>query len=176
MPTSAERLVTPSARPLKRRRKRRYGVTFVRDLPPMSLTMAMPLQRLAVMNKTPSKRLCDTGTTYPGLIRLLLRQPDQVVEARFVPPAKMFIRFADGLGGTWSFHKLLLDMTSMEPSTIRVAALGTSVTVKSKWNDTVELDASALRAAIDPDYASEQKRAFLATIGPLESLPSIPQR
>lgn len=95
---------------------------------------------------------------------------DHITHVRFVRPSRLFLRFADGLEGTWSFQELALDMTNMKLTSIKTSVPGTSITVKSKWNETVELDASALRAAVDPQYAAELEQAFLAIRGPLDNL------
>ena len=77
---------------------------------------------------------------------------DRVAEARFVRPRQMFLRFADGFEGTWSFAQLGLNMSGMKVTTIK--ASDNCVEVKSKCGDDVELDTSWLCALIDPEYAA----------------------
>lgn len=79
---------------------------------------------------------------------------DCVIEARCVRTSQMFLRFADGLEGTWSFRQLGLDMSNMKLTSIKASASGKSINVKSRWGDDVQLDSSALRTLIDPDYAA----------------------
>ena len=79
-------------------------------------------------------------------------QPDRVLEARFVAPAQLFLRFADGFEGTWKFSKLRLNMSGMKLTTIKASASG-AVAVQSRWGDKVLLDAPSLRALVDPQYA-----------------------
>jgi len=89
--------------------------------------------------------------------------PDHIVEARFVRPSQMFIQFADGFSGTWTFAVLKLNMKYMKLNTIRAASSGTTVEVKSKWGDDVQLDASSLRILVDSSYAA----AFLTFRTPI---------
>src|SRR5271163_1292952 len=88
---------------------------------------------------------------------------EQVIEARYVSPARLFLRFADGFEGTWTFKQLQLDMSKMNVTTIAASGSGNCVEVKSKWGDDVQLDSSALRTLIDSDYAAEieKKLSFL---------------
>lgn len=81
--------------------------------------------------------------------------PDHVSEARYVPDNRLFVRFADGHYGTWSFETLDLDMSHLKRETIKAATDGTAIEVKSKRGETVLLDTSAIRAQVDPIYAAE---------------------
>lgn len=83
-----------------------------------------------------------------------LAWPDRVLEARYVRPARLLLRFADGFEGTWSFPQLGLDMGNIKCTTVRASASGKFVSVRSKWGDDVQLDPSALRVLIDPVYAA----------------------
>ena len=67
----------------------------------------------------------------------------------------MFLKFADGVEGTWTFSELNLDMSNMKLKTIKASSYGAFVGVTSKLGDDVQLDSSALRVSIDPDYAAE---------------------
>jgi hypothetical protein len=95
---------------------------------------------------------------------------DQLVSAEYEPRSKVRLAFADGLSGVWSFAQLELDMTNMKLATIKAGASGTSIEVKSKWGENVEIDSSSLRAMIDPAYDAELEAAFLRKRGPLEGL------
>ena len=83
-----------------------------------------------------------------------IASPERVIEARYVRTSQMFLRFADGLEGTWSFTQLCLDMSNMKLTSIKASASGKSINVISKWGDKVQLDSSSLRALVDPDYAA----------------------
>lgn len=80
---------------------------------------------------------------------------DSIAIASFVPPSSVMIRFSDGLEGTWTFRHLGLDMSNMDSATLEASSAGTTVEVKSKLGETVQLDASALRVLADPIYAAE---------------------
>jgi hypothetical protein len=79
---------------------------------------------------------------------------DRILEARYVRTSKMFLQFADGLEGTWTFRQLCLDMSNMKVTSIKASPSGNCIHMKSKWGDDVELDTSSLRALIDPEYAA----------------------
>src|SRR5262249_447763 len=81
-----------------------------------------------------------TGASDFGRQWVMKPSPDYVLEARYISPSQIFLRFADNREGTWTFAELELDMSGMNLNTIRAA--GTAVTVKSKWNDEVAIDAS----------------------------------
>ncbi len=46
-------------------------------------------------------------------------------------------------------------MSNMDSATLEASSAGTTVEVKSKLGETVQLDASALRVLADPIYAAE---------------------
>ena len=79
----------------------------------------------------------------------------KVKEARYVHPSRMFLCFADGLQGIWTFDTLALDMSNVKPNSIKASENGKCVEVRNKWNEGVQLDTSSLRARIDPMYANE---------------------
>jgi hypothetical protein len=81
-------------------------------------------------------------------------QPERVLEARYVRTSQLFLRFADGLEGTWPFRQLGLDMSNMKLTSIKASTSGNCIRVKSKGGDDVELDTSSLRALIDPESAA----------------------
>jgi len=119
----------------------------------------------------PAKRLVVTQTATENTMQAAIRgNPERLTSARYEPPSKVHLEFADGLCGTWSFCQLGLDMTHMKLTTIKAAVTGTSLEVKSKWNDDVEIDPSSLRATIDPGYAAKYERAFLAIRGNIDDL------
>lgn len=103
-------------------------------------------------------------------------RPDRVVEARYVRTSQLFLRFADGLEGTWTFKKLCLDMSNMKLTSIKASASGDAIDVKSKWGDDVELDASSLRVLIDPEYAAGLEKQIAALQIPTERLERIAAR
>jgi hypothetical protein len=78
-----------------------------------------------------------------------------IVDAHFVEPSQLFLKFADGQTGTWSFDELQLDMMDMKPETIKTSSCGTSIEMQTIQGENVQLDASSLRYAIDPNYAAE---------------------
>lgn len=80
---------------------------------------------------------------------------DHVAEARYVQPSSVYLRFVDGVEGTWTFDTLELNMENMRPASIKAAPSGACVEVRSKWGDKVDLDALAFRVLIDPAYAAE---------------------
>jgi hypothetical protein len=80
----------------------------------------------------------------------------------------MFVRFADGLAGTWSFSTLGLDMSNMKVETIRAPKNGTGISVKSIQNEDLLLDSSMVRYKIDPKYAAMIDHAIAELHLPLE--------
>jgi hypothetical protein len=95
---------------------------------------------------------------------------DHLISARYQPPSRIRLAFADGLTGIWSFRQLELKMTNMKPTTIRVTASGTAIEVISKSGERVEIDSSSLRAMIDSAYGAELEMAFVRIRGPIEDL------
>jgi hypothetical protein len=109
-------------------------------------------------------KLAQSNGAVPVTLEQTMPCPEQLIEARYVRPARLFLHFADGLEGTWTFRQLELDMSNMKVTTIKASASGTIVKVKSKWGENVLLDSSSLRVLIDPEYAEkiEQKLNGLA--------------
>ena len=107
----------------------------------------------------------STTTALSHRISPMEHRPDHVIEARYVRPAQLFLRFADGVEGTWTFDQLALDLSNMKLTTVKVSSSGNAVEVKSKWGDDVQLDSSSLRTLVDPGYAAaiERKLDFLAS-------------
>ena len=83
-----------------------------------------------------------------------------IQEAYFVSPSQMYLRFADGLKGAWTFADLSLDMANVKPTTIKASDSGVCVDVKSKWDEDVQPDSSSLRARVDKNYAKEVERTL----------------
>jgi hypothetical protein len=96
--------------------------------------------------------------------------PDRLESAQYEIPSKVRLVFADGRTGVWSFHQLGLNMTNMKPASIKVAASGTCLKIRSRWGANVEIDAFSLRAMIDREYAGELEKAFVALRGPIKDL------
>lgn len=111
-----------------------------------------------------------TATTSTVSMNKKSGRPDLLVSARYERPSKVLLTFADGLSGTWSFQQLELDMVNMNAATITASASENSMEVRSRWNELVEIDASSLRAMVDPAYKAELDKAFIALRGPLEEL------
>jgi hypothetical protein len=80
---------------------------------------------------------------------------DHIAKARYVRPSRLYLRFADGLEGTWTLEQLDLDMSNMRLSTVKASSAGTYVKVKSRGGEDVQLDSSSLRVLVDPKYAAE---------------------
>jgi hypothetical protein len=89
---------------------------------------------------------------------------DHIVEAHYVRPGQLYLRFADDLEGTWTFDQLGLDMSNMKSTTVKASNAGTYLEVQSKWGESVQLDSSSLRVLVDPKYAAkiEKKLDLLA--------------
>jgi hypothetical protein len=118
-----------------------------------------------VASKSTAAALANGAT--PKLAKKNAR-PERVIEARYVRTSQVFLRFADGLEGTWSFSRLCLDMSNMKLTSIKASASGNSIDVKSNWGDQVQLDTSSLRALIDPDNAAaieKELNALASKIG-----------
>lgn len=82
---------------------------------------------------------------------------DIVAAARFVHPNKMFIRFSDGLTGTWSFEEIHLDMRYIDLETIGVD--DGEVKMIDKCGERVVINSSMLRCSIDHEYDLKIKNA-----------------
>jgi hypothetical protein len=100
-------------------------------------------------------------------------RPERVIEARYVRTSQLFLRFADGLEGTWSFRQLCLDMSNMKLTSIKASASGNSIRLKSKLGDDVKLDTSSLRVLIDPEYAARIEAEIASMRIPSERLERI---
>jgi antitoxin (DNA-binding transcriptional repressor) of toxin-antitoxin stability system len=91
-------------------------------------------------------------------VATLRANPQSVIDiavARYVSPTQLYLRFADGLEGTWTFEQLDLDMANMKLDTVRASDAGTHVEVQDDWGEDVQLDSSSLRYLVDPKYAAD---------------------
>jgi len=95
---------------------------------------------------------------------------DSVTSAVYAAPSSIELRFADGFQRTCTFKTLDLDMSELNPATIRAAIDGASVEVEDWHGDLVDLDASSLRYSADPDYAKEIDAAIAVLHTPQNEL------
>jgi hypothetical protein len=121
-------------------------------------TLPSPLFHVLLANPHSASILSSAALTDETYSMSDIRK-DHVIEARYVHPSRLYLRFADGVQGTWTFQNLKLDMSTMKAATIRVSDSAT-VEVESRWGDNVQLDSSALRVLIDPEYAAEIEEAL----------------
>lgn len=79
------------------------------------------------------------------------------IEARFVWPGSIFIKFEDGFEGQWTFFELGLDMDYLkdyiEPNSMKV--IKGDVAFEDIYGESVILDASQLRCSVDAVYNAE---------------------
>jgi len=99
--------------------------------------------------------------------------PDHVTEAGHIPPAQLFLRFADKFFGTWTFQELGLNMANMKPETVRPSASGTAVEITSLDGEDVQLDSSSLRYSVDPKYAAQMDAEVESLLIPSDKLERI---
>jgi hypothetical protein len=78
--------------------------------------------------------------------------------------------FADNFSGRWPVAELEIDPTHLKLSSVRVAPSGTAIEVQSKSGEQLFIDSAVLRALVDPKYAEETEKAFLALRGPVDEL------
>jgi hypothetical protein len=114
--------------------------------------------------------LLETATSPKTKTNTPSGRPDHLQFAWYEHPFKVRLIFADGHSWIRSFQQLELDMSNMKPETIKASEAGTAMLAKSKRNEWVEIDASALRATVDPAYKAKLDEAFVALRGPLENL------
>jgi len=96
--------------------------------------------------------------------------PDHIVHAHYISPSSLFIRFSDGLEGTWPFADLELGVSNLRRDTIKVSSDGTGLNATTTYGETVFIEATSFRAAIDPAYAAQLQKKFLNLRGPLENV------
>jgi hypothetical protein len=118
----------------------------------------------AVVQRTPSRTseaAADRTSAANGAVAMRAKHSrplDHIAEAHYVRPSQIFLRFADGLEGTWTFSQLDLDMSNMKLTTVKASDSGNSVAVKSKRGEDVQLDSSSLRVLVDPEYARQMEK------------------
>jgi hypothetical protein len=96
-----------------------------------------------------------------------MARKDQLVEAKHIRKYRIYLRFADGLEGTWSFDELGLRRGNVQFPSVELNKEGTGVYVKSNRGQIMCVDAASLRAPVDPSYAAELEEAFVKLRGPL---------
>jgi hypothetical protein len=90
---------------------------------------------------------------------------DHVVKAARKGPKSIYIEFADGLNGEWSLSQLELSPANLKLDSIKAAPDKTHVIAETKHGETVHLDSSWLRAAIDPVFNADLEASLLALRG-----------
>lgn len=98
--------------------------------------------------------------------------PEYLTQARFMPPSKIELTFADGLKALHRFAELEIDPTELQPETVRASKSGNSLEVRTQSGRRVYIDSATIRALVDPVYAEKTRQAFLKLRGPLEELGS----
>jgi len=80
-----------------------------------------------------------------------------IVEARYVEPAQMYLRFVDGLEGTFTFEQLRLDMVvDVKWETVQASNGGTRIEVQTNGGECVLLDYSGdFRYLVDATFAAK---------------------
>jgi len=105
-----------------------------------------------------------------GLTRIEDTRPDHLVEARHLSTSQVFLRFADGFQGSWTPRQLEFDSTYLAMDSMEVAKQGTAIRVKIKDGEVVYLDATWLRAAVDPTFNERFERSLIALRGPIDDM------
>ncbi len=95
---------------------------------------------------------------------------DHIKDVRVIAQSRLFIHFDDEFKGTWSWNALDIDVSNLQLGTITVGAQGAGLEAKTKLGDEVVIDGASLRAAVDPDFASDLEKAFLEVRGPLANI------
>src|SRR5437899_316257 len=103
------------------------------------IAATLPRPTIEPVGKITPMPIQSTSAETLDPLELTMIRPEQLLEARYVSPSQMFLRFADGLEGTWTFDELDIDMSNMNVATIK-ASSGTSVGVQSKRGENVQLD------------------------------------
>jgi hypothetical protein len=125
----------------------------MREARPFDHPKREPKMATGKKNKAKSTTAALANGVAPKLAKKNAR-PERVLEARYVRTSQLFLRFADGLEGTWSFRQLCLDMANMKLTSIKASPSGNCIDVKSKWGDDVQLDSSSLRVGSIPQMGS----------------------
>lgn len=98
----------------------------------------------------------------------------KVTVARYLPPDRMLLQFADGLSGEWTFETLGLDMSDMRLDTI--TDCDGDVSVISNHGETVILDSPTFRYLVDPYYAARIDAEIESLLIPSERLEKLAER
>jgi hypothetical protein len=93
------------------------------------------------------------------------KRKDIITIAHSVDASQVFLRFADGVSGTWSLSELEIDPSNLDMSSIVATEAGASVQAKTKRGDVVQLDSATFRALVDPAYRAELDEAYSAILG-----------
>lgn len=80
---------------------------------------------------------------------------ERLDDVRFVPPASILVKFADGVGKRLPISLLEMPADRFRWATVRRSADGLSITVKDASGDDLSIETSTLRYLIDPTYAAE---------------------
>ena len=107
----------------------------------------------------------------PGAPRETLPDIERIVEARYVHPSQMYLRFADGLEGTWGVGQLGLSEVNVE--TAKASAAGDGVDVTTNAGENMQMDSPTLRALIDAKYAADLEKEIASRLIPSERLSRI---
>lgn len=97
---------------------------------------------------------------------------EHIVEVKHVPPAKLFLRFADGFQGTWSLETLGLSLLTVKPTTATISH-GNAIKMKSVNGAVVSIDTSSLRYCVDNTYAANMDAEVASLLIPSERLERI---
>jgi hypothetical protein len=93
-----------------------------------------------------------------------------ISEVRYVHPAQLFLRFADGFEGTWMFDRPEFDISKMNVAAVTVSSDGTYIEVQSKSGEDVQMDSLSLRYLVDEKYAAKIDQSIRELhMGPAEA-------
>jgi hypothetical protein len=98
------------------------------------------------------------------------RLPDHVREAIFESPDSVILKFCDGTDWKVSVADLGIDSRYYDPESIAPAPGNTGVLVQDIDGNTVILDGSGLRIAVDPEYAAKVERLYFEKFGSISAL------
>jgi hypothetical protein len=101
---------------------------------------------------------------------------DHISTAHFEGPSSVYLRFADGFEGTWTFAQLEWDTFDLFPETIRASESGTAIQIGTRTGKVVELDSSSLRTLTDPDYAERLESEIAPLMIPSDRLERMASR
>jgi hypothetical protein len=87
-------------------------------------------------------------------------QPDSLGSVCYVPPFSLAVTFADARTANIDVHSLGLDPADLDLGTVRANDTGTAIEVLAHDGESVFVDASVVRAEIDPEYAAHLEQAI----------------